>query len=91
MKRNGTRTSQALHILVRPLLWYLDLEFARAELEIDKFRNEVLGLGFEDLYGGQAVRHFHSESGVWRLGRGDGGRGRGMVKVGVGWRRGGPK
>lgn len=50
MKGDETPTSQALHGLVRPVLWYLDLEFARAELEVDEFRDEALGLRFEDLY-----------------------------------------
>jgi hypothetical protein len=41
--------SQALDNLVQPVLQYLDLELACAELEVDKFRDEDLGAGFKDL------------------------------------------
>lgn len=55
---------------------YLDLEFAHAEFEVDKFRDEVLGLRFEDLYGEQGSDIFIRQLvlGVW-VGHGEGGSG----------------
>ena len=51
-----TPTGQAIYSLIRPFLRYLDLEFARPELEVDEFGDEVLGLGFENLYSGRWVK-----------------------------------
>ena len=71
-KRNKGPTSQGLHGLVWPFLRYLDLEFAHTKFEVDEFRDEVLCLRFEDLFGkrgsGTSVRQV--AFGVWGKGVG---------------------